>query len=60
MNVVLVHTVPKPLDDKLQLVVDHSACPYSINSMIDCQSITGVKLDGIETLGDSIRAFVAL
>jgi len=28
--------VPEPPDDKLHLVVDHSAGPYSINSMIDC------------------------
>jgi hypothetical protein len=60
MNVVLVHVVPKPPDDKLCLVVDHSASPYSINLMIDCQSIAGVKLDGIKTLGDSIREFYAL
>src|SRR6202453_1429815 len=59
MNVVPVHVVPKPPDDKLRLVVDHSAGPYSINSMIDHQSITGVKLDGIKTLGDPIRAFCA-
>ena len=59
MNVVPVHVVPKPPDDKLRLVVDHSAGPYSINSMIDRQSIAGVKLDGIKTLGDSIRAFRA-
>jgi len=57
MNVVPVHVVPKPPDDKLRLVVDHSAGPYSINSMIDRQSIAGVKLDGIKSLGDSIRAF---
>jgi len=57
MNVVPVHVVPKPPDDKLRLVVDHSAGLYSINSMIDRQSIAGVKLDGIKSLGDSIRAF---
>jgi hypothetical protein len=37
MNIVPVHVVPKPLDDKLCLVVDHSAGPYSLNSMIDQQ-----------------------
>jgi len=47
MNVVPIHVVPKPPDDKLRLVVDHSAGPYSINSMIDHQSIAGVKLDGV-------------
>ena len=59
MNIVPVHIVPKPPDDKLRLVVDHSASLYSINSMIDRQSIVSVKLDGIRTLGDSIRAFHA-
>jgi hypothetical protein len=58
MNVVPVHAVPKPVD-KLHLVVDHSAGTYSINSMIDRESISGVKLDGIKTLGDSIRVFCA-
>jgi hypothetical protein len=58
MNVVPVHTIPKP-GDKLRLIVDHSAGSYSINSMINRGSISGVKLDGIKTLGDSIRAFRA-
>src|ERR1700692_1848598 len=59
MNVVPIHMVPKPPDDKLHLVVDHSAGSYSINFMIDHQSIAGVKLDGIKSLGDSIRVFCA-
>jgi len=59
MNVVPVHVVSKPPDDKLHLVVDHSAGSYSINSMIDHQSIAGDKLDGIKSLGDSIRVFCA-
>jgi hypothetical protein len=58
MNIVPVHTIPKP-EDKLRLIVDHSAGTYSINSMINQQAILGVKLDGIKTLGDSIRAFCA-
>ena len=58
MNVVPVHTIPKPVD-KLRLIVDHSARSYSINSMIDRSSISGVKIDGIKTLGDSIRVFRA-
>jgi hypothetical protein len=58
MNIVPVHAVSKPVD-KLRLVVDHSAGIYSINSMIDRHAIAGVKLDGIKTLGDSIRAFRA-
>ena len=56
MNVVPVHTIPKP-GDKLRLIVDHSAGTWLINSMIDRESILGVKLDGIRTLGDSIRVF---
>jgi hypothetical protein len=56
MNTVPVHSVPKPQSDMLRLVVDHSAGPFSLNSMIDRQNIAGVKLDGIRTLGDSIRA----
>jgi hypothetical protein len=59
MNVIPIHVVPKPPDNKLRLVVDHSAGPFSINSLIDRQSIAGVRLDGIKTLGDSIRAFCA-
>jgi hypothetical protein len=59
MNIIPVHVVPKPPDDKLHLVVNHSTGPFFINSLIDCQSIAGVKLDGIKTLGDSIRAFRA-
>ena len=55
MNVVPVHAVQKPVD-KLHLVVDHSTRSCSINSMINQDSISGVKLDGIKTLGDSIRA----
>ena len=43
MNVVPVHTLPKP-GNKLQLIVDHSAGPCSIHSMIDQESISGVKL----------------
>jgi hypothetical protein len=58
MNVVPVHAVPKPVNN-FRLVVDHSAGVYAINSMIDRESIAGVKLDGIKTLGDSIRAFRA-
>jgi hypothetical protein len=48
MNIVPVHAVPKPVD-RLRLVVDHSAGSCSINSMIDRDSISGVKLDGIKT-----------
>jgi hypothetical protein len=39
------------------MVVDHSAGVYSLNSMIDPKDIAGVKLDGIVSLGTSLRAF---
>ena len=58
INVVPVHTIPK-LVGKLCLIVDHSAGSCLISCMIDQDSISGVKLDGIKTLGDSIRAFCA-
>ena len=52
-----VHTIPKPSSEKLRMVVDHSAGKYSLNSMIDPKDIAGVKLDGIHSLGASLRAF---
>jgi hypothetical protein len=59
MYSVPIHTVPKPGSDKLRLVVDHSDGCFSLNSMIEREHIAGVKLDGIRTLGASIRAFRA-
>jgi len=52
-----VHAVPKPASEKLRMVVDHSAGKYSLNSMIDSKDIAGVKLDGINSLGASLRSF---
>ena len=43
----------------IHLIVDHSTGSCSINSIIDRDSISGIKLDGIKTVGDSIRAFHA-
>lgn len=51
------HTVPKPNSDKLRLVVDHTAGDYSLNSMIECDSIKGTKLDGLHSLGASLLRF---
>ncbi|KAH7915245.1 hypothetical protein BJ138DRAFT_998281, partial [Hygrophoropsis aurantiaca] len=51
MYSVPIHTVPKPHSDKLCLIVDHSAGSFSLNSMIDRDLISGVKLDGIRSLG---------
>jgi hypothetical protein len=53
----LVHAVPKPASEKLRMVVDHSAGKYSLNSMIDPKDIASVKLDGINSLGSSLRSF---
>jgi hypothetical protein len=54
-----IHAVPKPDSDKLRLIVDHSDGAFSLNSMIERERIAGVKLDGIRTLGASLRAFHA-
>jgi hypothetical protein len=52
-----VHTILKPSSEKLHMVIDHSAGKYSLNSMINPKDIAGVKLDGIHSLGVSLRAF---
>jgi hypothetical protein len=39
------------------MVVDHSSSKYSLNSMIDSKDIAGVKLDGINLFGTSLRSF---
>ena len=54
-----VHAVPKPASENLRMVVDHSAGKYSLNSMIDSKDIAGVKLDGINSFGASLRSFKA-
>jgi len=54
-----VHAVPKPVSEKLRMVVDHSSGKYSLNSMIDPKDIAGVKLNGIRSLGSSLRSFRA-
>jgi len=52
-----IHAVPRPQDDKLRLVIDHSYGKYSLNSMISREDITGVRLDGLRTFGASLIAF---
>ncbi|KAG1723384.1 hypothetical protein EDD22DRAFT_745547, partial [Suillus occidentalis] len=49
-----VHVVPKPNSTKLRLVVDHSAGEFSLNSMINLDDSSGVKLDGMRSLGLSL------
>lgn len=57
MYSVPMHTVPKPNTDKLRLVVDHTAGEYSLNSMIESDSIKGTKLDGLHSLGASLLQY---
>ncbi|KAJ8582271.1 hypothetical protein M405DRAFT_921680, partial [Rhizopogon salebrosus TDB-379] len=52
-----IHVVPKPHSTKLRLIVDHSAGAYSLNSMIDLSDTSGIKLDGMQSLGLSLLQF---
>ena len=45
-----VHAVPKPRSVKLRLVNDHSAGPFSLNSMIAREDVIGAKMDSISDL----------
>ena len=49
-----IHAVPKPNLDDLHLVTDHSAGPYSLNSMIDHSQVTGFPLDNMRHLGEML------
>ncbi|KAG1837226.1 hypothetical protein DFJ58DRAFT_734496 [Suillus subalutaceus] len=55
MYSVPMHTVPKPNSDKLQLVVDHTAGDYSLNLMINSDSIKGTN--GLHPLGALLLQF---
>jgi hypothetical protein len=55
-----IHVVPKPHSMKLRLIMDHSAGSYLLNSMIDLSDTTGVKLDGMRSLGLSLLQFRCL
>jgi hypothetical protein len=46
--------VPKPHSTKLRLVVDHSAEPFSLNSMIPRDKVA-VPLDNLHHLGSALR-----
>jgi hypothetical protein len=52
-----IHTVPKPGTDSLRLINDQSDGEYSPNSMINHDDIAGTCMDGIKSLGASLRAF---
>src|ERR1700678_3418021 len=45
-----IHAVPKPRSEKLRLVNDHSAGPFSLNSMISREDVAGAKMDSISDL----------
>ena len=45
-----IHAVPKPRSAKLRLVNDHSAGPFSLNSMIAHEDVIGAKMDSISDL----------
>ena len=48
------YVVPKPHSSDWRLVNDLSAGPYSLNSMVDRQFITGYPLDNLMNLGELI------
>jgi hypothetical protein len=48
------YVVPKPHSTNWRLVNDLSAGPYSLNSMVDRQFITGYPLDNLMNLGELI------
>ena len=45
-----IHAVPKPRSEKLRLINDHSASPFSLNSMIVRDDVAGAKMDSISDL----------
>ena len=45
-----IHAVPKPRSEKLRLVNDHSAGPYSLNSMILREDVVGAQMDAVSNL----------
>lgn len=53
----LIHAVPKPRSDKLRLVNDHSAGPFSLNSMIAHEDIAGAKMDTISDLTEALLRY---
>ena len=52
-----IHAVPKPRSDKLRLVNDHSAGPFSLNSMIARDDISGAKMDSISDLTEALLRY---
>ena len=54
-----IHAVPKPRSEKLRLVNDHSAGPFSLNSMIAREDIAGAKMDSIADLVEALLRYRA-
>jgi hypothetical protein len=52
-----IHAVPKPGTDAFRLINDQSAGEFAPNSMIDSADVAGTCMDGIKSLGASLRAF---
>jgi len=52
-----IHAVPKPRSIKLRLVNDHSAGPFSLNSMIAREDIIGAKMDSIADLTTALLRY---
>jgi hypothetical protein len=50
-----VHAVPKPNSSDLRMVTDHSAGPFSLNSMVDHDLVTGYPLDNMTHMGEMLR-----
>jgi hypothetical protein len=48
------HAVPKPNSSDLRMVTDHSAGPFSLNSMVDHDLVTGYPLDTLTHLGEML------
>ena len=48
------HAVPKPNSEDLRMVTDHSAGPYSLNSMVDHDLVTGYPLDNMTHMGEML------
>ena len=49
-----IYAVPKPHSEDLRLVTDHSAGPFSLNSMIDHTQVTGFPLDNMRHFGEML------
>jgi hypothetical protein len=50
------HAVPKPNSSDLRMVTDHSAGPFSLNSMVDHDQVTGYPLDNMTHMGEMLIA----